>query len=493
MSGFVAIEWARDALRGLDADVSKAGVHVRLGFVLSWPEEPDVRDDPERAGEWLRSELGRLGVRGRRMLVTLPREDIVMRPLQLPETSDATLPDVVRYQASAQSAVPLDQIEVDYLPARTITAEGGRAVLMAAAPRRLLNQIHACIEAAGYEPAPVGVTALSCCEIVARVEDERGYIAQDGSLVIAVVGQRMEISLCRSGDVLFAHGTRAADQQESLGVSAEVQRALVAHDTAVGNTRIARAWLISDSIDSQTVCDHVANSLGCEVCELDPFVELQRDVRIDYDPGTPAEFAGPLGALLGQFDPVLQTIDFRNPRKSVVKPKRTKLLVGMVVAALCVIIGGTYGGVRLYLNSLADQIADRQSEDQQLESALTQGEPVLQMSEFLDDLESRRVDWLDQMQQISLSMPGTERIYLERWRFDAVSGDVVGRVHADGFARERQDVEVTNQRLADLGGFRVRPNAIRSHRGDPEYPVRYELDADLVVPAATEDATAAKE
>jgi len=200
-----------------------------------------------------------------------------------------------------------------------------------------------------------------------------------------------------------------------------------------------------------------------------------------------------LGALLGQSDPVLQNVDFRNPRKSVVKPKRTKLLVGLVAAALCVIVGGTYGGVRLYLNSLADQIADRKAQDQQLESALTRGEPVLQMSEFLDELESRRVDWLDQMQHISLSMPGTERIYLERWRFDAVPGDVVGRVHADGFARARQDVEATNQRLADQGGFRVRPNAIRSHRGDPEYPVRYELDADLVVPATTEDATAAKE
>jgi len=470
----------------LDADVSKAGVRVRLSFVLPWPEDSDLRDDPVRAGEWLQSEFDRLGVRGKQVLVTLPREDIVMRPLQLPDAPDTTLPDVVRYQASAQSAVPLDQIEVDYLPVRTTTSESGRTVLMASAPRRLLKQIQACIEAAGSELASIGTTALSCCEIAARVEDHRGYNAEGGSLVIAAVGQRLEISMRRSGDVLFAHGARAAHQQETLGVSAEVQRALVAHEAAVGDAGIGRAWLIADADDLQSTCAHVAGDLGYEVQALDPFGELKRDVRVDDSPGKPAEFVGPLGALLGQADPVLQTIDFLNPRKSVVKPKRTKLLAGIVAAALCLMILGAYGGVRIYLKSLADEIAAKQLQDQQLESDLTQGEPVLQMSEFLDELESRRVDCLDQMRRINQSMPGTERIYLETWRFDAVPGDIVGRVHADGFARDRQDVEATNQRLADQRGFRIRPNAIRSHRGDPEYPVRFELDADLDAPVGEE-------
>jgi len=492
MSEYLTLEWERDALRGLDADVSKTGVRVRRSFVLPWPDDMDVQLEPQRAGEWLRGKLDQLGASARRVLVVLPREDVVLRPLQLPDASDQTLPDIVRYQASAKSAVPLEQLVLDYMPLPATTSQVGRTVLAATAPKRLLTQIQACVEAADLKLASVGVSAIATCATVAGVERSRGLDADETSLVIAAIGQRLEVSLRRSGGLLFAHGTRMADRRDAQAVSIEVQRALVAHESLMNDATIARGWFVGPAEDSQEVCEQVASSLGCEVQRLAPFAELKRDVSAADAPDDPAEFVAPLGVLLNQTDMALASIDFLDPRKPASKPKRTKLLAGLVAAALCVFIAATYGGVRLYLKSLSDKIADTQLLDQQLETVLEEGEPVLELAGFLDQWERRRMDWLDQMRRIGESMPGTERVYLERWHFDTAPGDIAGKTHADGFARERQDVEAVNQRLADQPGLRVRPNPIRTNSGFG-YPFQFELDAEFIVPVTSKKDAAAHE
>jgi hypothetical protein len=104
------------------------------------------------------------------------------------------------------------------------------------------------------------------------------------------------------------------------------------------------------------------------------------------------------------------------------------------------------------------------------------------MVTFLSSWERQRVDWLDQMQLIGAEMPGTERLYLDRWRFDAGSGTSYSTTEATGFARQREEAQQFAQRLADQAGIRVRPNPIGSGGNDPDYPILVQLNAELAPP-----------
>ena len=116
MPDFIALDWEHLQVCGLDAEVTAAGVRVHQAFTLTWPEgkSPDV--DALAAGGWLHEQFQSLGLTAKSVLVTVPREDAVVRVLEVPDVPDAELPDVVRFQAAAKSTRPLDTQLLDYLP-----------------------------------------------------------------------------------------------------------------------------------------------------------------------------------------------------------------------------------------------------------------------------------------------------------------------------------------------------------------------------------------
>ena len=87
----IAIEWTKHGLTGLCADVAKSTVRVTRTFRFSWPRGIDPADQPQQAGTWLKSQFDRLGIRGRQVDVVLPREEVVVRRLQVPDASPRTL------------------------------------------------------------------------------------------------------------------------------------------------------------------------------------------------------------------------------------------------------------------------------------------------------------------------------------------------------------------------------------------------------------------
>ncbi|MFG0295858.1 MAG: hypothetical protein ACF8PG_08110, partial [Maioricimonas sp. JB045] len=74
---------------------------------------------------------------------------------------------------------------------------------------------------------------------------------------------------------------------------------------------------------------------------------------------------------------------------------------------------------------------------------------------------------------------GTDRLYLTNLQFAPSARGAVATVRGSGYARSRRDAEDLYQVLADHG-YRVRPHEVEISRRDPEYPVTFELDIDVV-------------
>lgn len=476
MPSSLVIEWGRAGIRGLDADVTGSGIRVRTSFAHAWPEELDALNDHEGVGRWLKTQLREFAGSDRRLIVLVSREDIAMRLLALPEASDETLPDLVRYQTGARSSVPLDQLALDYLPLAAMPPQGGRWVQTATVPARSLQHIKSCVAAAGLELSAVGVTTVAIGEAISSAERLRGLPTDGKRLIVRVAGQQLEVALWRGSDLLFSHVARATD---SKVVSVEVQRALMSHEGVAGKDGISRVWLISPPEGEAELQSMLAARLGRDVIVFDPSRDVPPSARVGELVADTASYVASLGALLTSVQGAA-AIDFLNPRRRVATPDHTKRNAAVAVIALLLLLSVSYLASRFYLGSLDARIAENEQMIRQHERTWQQSEPARATAAFLTSWEARRVDWLEQMQRIAGEMPGTERVYLDAWRFDLGLGEALGTTSATGFARQRQDAEQLTQRLAERGGFRIRPNPIESAVRDPEYPFLYQLDAEVV-------------
>jgi hypothetical protein len=476
MSEYLVIEWWRDEIRGLEASVAGSRVSIRRQFQFQRPDDVDL-SDPASAGAWLGTQLLEARVQARQALVVLPSEDVVLKLLQLPPAAGETLPNAVRYQAGMHSAVPLDQLVVDYIPLREAESESGHQVLMASVPATLVQQIQSLAETSKLEVVSIGLASLAICEVVARTAVDRSR-RDEASLLVHLADGRLEVLLHHGSFVLLSHVAHVASD-DAGPVLAQVHRALIAHESQNGGHRFVRGCLIADVDNPNTLCSALATQFNCKIEPLSLPKELS----------AAAGLLGSYGALLQQSEEASRTIDFVNPRRPIAKREHTKLYAGIVAAAVVAMLVCVYAASRLYLQTLNEQIAEKQAHVQKLEAALEQGRPTMELSDVVATWEDRRLDWLAEMNRMAAAMPNQpeptqHRIYLDVWRLDTTPGDLRGTVQADGFARDRRDVEILNQRLDDQDGLRIRPNAIPESKSGDEYPVPFQIDIDLVAPSA---------
>ena len=481
MPEFIALDWETSELNGIHAEVSGSGVRVLQCFCLSWPTEIDAIAEPQAAGKWLQAELKRLGIHSRQLLVSLPRDDTVVRQLDLPDVPDEELPDLVRLQAETKSASSLDRLVLDFLPLPKSADAVSRQVLMVTIAREAIDRIRETVESAGLELVSIGINPASTAELVTRVERRRGGSTDETSLTVTRHGRRVEIELLRDRHLLFTHSTQLTgedDLEDNRLALVEVRRSLGALSRIDSTVEVTRAWVIGTEAENQLLCRSLREQLTCDVGVIDPLTDECSSADSAKFPESHAPFASPLGMLLATTEPMVEAVDFLSPRKPVIRSDRRKLKAGLVAAGVLCAIAVWYGGVRLRVNSLENEIEEKSEQFFRLEEEIKKGRPTLKSAGLIDDWEMRNIDWLSRMQQLNEALQGTDRIYLANYKFSPAAGALAARIEATGFARSRRDAEQLYQRLAERN-YRVQPNEISRTSKDADYPYRFLLDLAL--------------
>src|SRR5579872_2073985 len=115
MADYLALDWDDQRLVGVAAHMASKSVQVRAVLDFKWAQSEIPSEQPAAAGKRLREELDRVSASNGPVMVSLPREEAIVRLLELPECSDDELPELVRFQAVTRSAVPLEKLLLDYL------------------------------------------------------------------------------------------------------------------------------------------------------------------------------------------------------------------------------------------------------------------------------------------------------------------------------------------------------------------------------------------
>ena len=481
MPDFLALDWEHRQICGLDAEVSHLGVRVRKAFSLEWPEGKSPAADVPVAGSWLAEQFVSLGLTAKSVLVTLPREDAVVRVLEVPNVPDAELPNVVKFQAAAKSARQVDTMLLDFLPLPRREGVAGREVLVATIGREVLDSLRLVLSRTGCELAGVSLTAPAMVELIARLEKSDPPPQHAVELAIVAHEQQVEISLLRDRALLLTHSARLPDdatgsEREQQAIVAEVNRSLVALKRQHPELTLSRTWLWGEPTKLNGLAGVLRKRFACDVHVEDPLVLPGLTFDAGGEITSHALFTGPVGMLFGQASRLAQSLDFLNPRRPVV-PRDLRRLWGSVgSAAAAVLLIGTFGWRWFEVGSLEAETVEHKEKAEQLKKELDGAAGMVKNVDAIGRWADQRVSWLDRLFELTEAMQGTDRRYLRKLNCLPGSGGVVGTVRGDGFAKDREDAEDLTAQLIKQEGVTVVPHEIRPDGTDGDYRFKFDLD-----------------
>ena len=147
---------------------------------------------------------------------------MILRHLHLPDLPDDELPEIVKLQAATKSAVPADQILIDFLPLPGNSTDGLRPVMIATIDRKNSDVIRETLAAAGLNLAGITLESVGLAEIAARTATpEYGK----SLLAISLTDNRLELMFLQNDNVMMMHTTVLSEGVDfNKAVIAEINR-----------------------------------------------------------------------------------------------------------------------------------------------------------------------------------------------------------------------------------------------------------------------------
>jgi len=471
---FLALEWNQDGLRGIDAHVSPQRVAVRRTFTLNWPDATTPEKNPQQAGEWLHQEMSRLGIRAQQVLIALPREEAVVRRLEVPEVPENELCDLVRLQTSTRSSVPLDKLRLDFVPLPSTEAKIETIVLSATVPAEYVDRLQAVCEAAQLKLASVGLAPAAAAAVVDQLEPAQDIDRNAACLLVNVRPSRLDMSIVQAGHLLTAHSVPFSDLNEQALLS-ETSRFVASVPAFGDDSHLSHVWLSGEE-NLSALSGPLVKRIGCGAASMiDPFSAVGVDLETDESPQSPSEHVVPIGLLLVQAGLSKPTFDFLNPRKPPVKRDLRKLRLALAAAVVVLAVGLAYGTLQLQIGDLDQAVAAREAREEKLDGIIKQGQADVQSAAAISDWSKTNTNWLEQMLALDKALENERRVYLRDLHFERAPRDGGAIMRADLFARERRDVLAILQDLADAN-YEVTSHNIDRTDTDPRYPYETRID-----------------
>lgn len=412
----VAFDLDHAHVSAVEAVVSRDRVVVKSWMTAKRPDTLD-RYDAKGMGAWIGSELAKAGLGKSKVIVSVPRGDVVLKRMGLPTGTDGTeLAGMVRLQMIRQLTMPIEGTAIDFVPISATGSEPpgsaeGVWVLAGAMPADRLQWVRDAAKAGKVRMHRIGLRSAGAATLLAA-DSQR----QAGPLMGIALGQASaEFVIVENGQLVFA---RAADidRPESQEQEKEyAQRVAVEAKRTWISYRVSRESAEVESIrvlDSGPLAEAVAG-LCSEALEMPasavglPDVGGAIRVPADFPEGLRHRMA-PLIGLLAESAMGGQVLDFANPRKApdlgAIRRQRVLLAVLLVI-----IVGGAGYLFRVgRLNEIDRQIEAAEDQKKELDQRYLQYLVDEATLNHLRAWSQIGVDWLAHLRRINEQLPDPE-------------------------------------------------------------------------------------
>ncbi|HEV7998316.1 MAG TPA: hypothetical protein VGP63_00460 [Planctomycetaceae bacterium] len=484
MADYLALDWDDQRLVGVAAQVASKHVQIRAVLDFKWAEGETPSEQPEAAGKRLRAELDQISASNGPVIVSLPREEAIVRLLELPECSDDELPELVRFQAVTRSAMPLERLLLDYLPLPTLKETPGRRVWMATIGKGVSERIQTMLSAAGLEATAITLSSLGAAELIAHQASSGSAATDAATLIVSCIDLRIEITAIWQNRVVLMHSATLSShdppEDQLSQILAETARSTVALSQAAPGLQIGLGWLIGSRSAQSPLANTLSERFGFKFHVLTdptstPGVSAEGSSPLA---STPLAWA-PLGLLLEQSSQRVDSVDFLHPRRQHPKPDRRKLYIGLSVGAVVLLLVGIWFAIQSRVWQLEKQIASLKSENDAAQLLLDKNAPLRETAASIDDWAQRDIDWLEQFRTIEQAKGGADKLYLTSFDANVAGRSALAVIVATGRAKLPNEVDDFEDQLHQLG-YRVTPKEISEDTTDPQYPVKIDLNLEIV-------------
>ena len=438
-------------------------IHVRHAFEMP---QPSGHSQPALK-EWFAHYLAENHITTKQVIVTLPRESVVVRRLELPDAPDAELPQMVRFQAAAKSSLSLDELALDFIPLPRREGTSTREVLLAMVPQTMVTAIREFIEGGQRELLAIRLSPIGAAELVARLEESRPPDPKSATLIVVRHGERVEISVVWMRQLIFSHAARLAGdttEQQNAVILTEVSRGLMSFQNLNLGFKLTAGFLLGSDGDLPGLAVALQKRLPITVQTVNPFSLVKVTGDSLQLVSHQSAFAGHIGSVWSQTQPLIEVLDFLAPRQPVIKPDTTKqrrqqfASVGGIVACCVILI---YWVVLWQLDS---GITQRRDESANLDAALKKGQPLLDAAKTIDEWAQEDANVLDEILRFEQELPSTERVYLTKLAINAPTSRQPGEIRAEGQAREEQDLRQLREKLiVPETGYKISADEIKTN------------------------------
>jgi general secretion pathway protein L len=236
MSDVIGLALREERLDGVVVRRRFRGTQVLASFTLPIAEQVDAA---------LRAKLRELGVRARRVHVSLPRRRAIVKVIELPAVAGADVRRMVGFELERHLPFPAAEALFDFHVLDAVPDRPVR-VLLVAVERRVFERVQQLLREAGLVPRLVDVGIHSLAALAGGGDDPR-----EGRVVVHVDEADAELAVVRGGRPLLSRAfplppngkerahTLAEELRRSLGGLRPDDREAVADVTATGTAALS--------------------------------------------------------------------------------------------------------------------------------------------------------------------------------------------------------------------------------------------------------------
>jgi Tfp pilus assembly PilM family ATPase len=285
--------------------------------------------DPAALGAALRQLWSETGFKGRTVRVVLASARVIVRPVEMPPMSAADTRAALRFQLADFVPLPPEQTVFDFQPLEA-DPEGPaeRQVLLAAAPREVVEPVVQALRLAGLRAAHVDTAAVALARL--------GGSSPTTDAVVSIGPDMVVVAVTRGGQPIFARAlSNLGDRSGEIAAEIGDSLAYFAAQPGGGPVQLVAVTGVGDLM---AVRGEVEARLGVPVGVVDPFGSLGIDDGIVRSHPLVRALGLAVGSALGAERGRGPSINLLAERSRDRSRAARPLLIG--AAALAVLLGG---------------------------------------------------------------------------------------------------------------------------------------------------------
>jgi hypothetical protein len=468
---FLVVDWMTTGV--VLSEVSASGGQVRIlrSCYEPWPAGLEPFTSPEAAGQFLKTVCNTGHFPTSAVAVSVPRRDISFKLMELPNVSDDELGPMLSLQIESRAQANSQPVAWDVLPHPVPQAATNRHVTLVTVSTPVIQAIQQASAIAGWNHLVItSGDLLAPCVNAGTTHEWTLYIQANRA--------KLELLLCHNGLPVAGQAMAMPTQSQDGHVLSSLNATALQSAAARLMASCPQEWRAADSSISVIACgafaEEIIRVLGDAGINVSLLSSDERSLRA----------LGVARSLMKQPHESRSTpfcrIDLLRPRSAdprTAARKRRGIRLTLIASA---IVGCGLMAVWSEYTSLQKQLAEVETQRQQLQQYVDRGKDVVGQWEYVSRWQRESLAANQEIAALAEVLPSRERLILTRLQLENLVDAENGMLRVDGLCEDVEDVLTMNSAILEKSDhYDLRPQGIEPASADSDFPSRFRIEAEL--------------